>query len=661
MIKPVLNQTLTNSKPMECETIGRLSEQPAKQPDREVQLQISENGVMSVQSVALDSAVDSESFIAPKPPEEDKPVEPEKLPPASDAKPETVEPKKQLDQPKTFELEDSLSKDAKNNNIIPENKNSSLNVNLIQTKTAEKRLCELYSNFAAEKPNESKNNPINNTVSVSSTSSQPQNIPRMHFSNSLTIQKVYPGAVKDSTTSSKIFKSREVKPEVNRRDYGSKSSAEKPDSVKPKQSNCRYKTLQEPIKQWNPSIGRDTVMAMKQAQLAEQERIEGRPPAKAPKFFKMRNVPRFLGNPASGVKPMYQAAFNSDATSSSPSTQTSTSQHTSKPNSEVTVMKIDPKTLNPIQVALPQKVSKLNQPAKVPSPFVPVSTSQKPQSPVPSGRTSIRNPVPVTKSSIMCMKPTSQNHSAPSLTPNPFLLPSPHLMYSGFPRPFSPVDSTANRIPTDSQILQAMSMLCPPSAAFHPSLPPSISMLFNPHNPHNRTINEKMNLKYPPPTDFHKPLASTTPSIQRIPPSVSNSKHSPASSQPQFPAGSTSVSSPTKSDSPRSSSKTNPSETQIKTKELQPAARTHEDLKSHPNSTMPSKSTESNRLVGKDPLPLSNGFSEPPDKSHVERPDHLPKISKAEAGRLSSLTRNSNEGTFIEEKKAGQSDKSSVS
>jgi hypothetical protein len=56
----------------------------------------------------------------------------------------------------------------------------------------------------------------------------------------------------------------------------------------------KYKTLMSPTKPWNPTLDRST-MLMK----SEQSN-------KAPRFFKMRsNVPRYLGNPASGVKPMY--------------------------------------------------------------------------------------------------------------------------------------------------------------------------------------------------------------------------------------------------------------------------------------------------------------------------------------------------------------------
>lgn len=58
-----------------------------------------------------------------------------------------------------------------------------------------------------------------------------------------------------------------------------------------------YKTLRDPPRAWNPQLP---------PRPPPPPPPSDAPPPRPAKFFKVRNMPRYLGNPASGVKPMYQ-------------------------------------------------------------------------------------------------------------------------------------------------------------------------------------------------------------------------------------------------------------------------------------------------------------------------------------------------------------------
>lgn len=184
------------------------------------------------------------------------------------------------------------------------------------------------------------------------------------------------------------------------------------------QQTVRYKTLTSPTKQWNPSIDRTTMLTMKQ----------NYDMSKPPRFFKMRNMPRYLGNPASGVKPMYSAEEAKE-----------------KPRS----------------------------PTKLPPPYTPGS---------PKGGKS-----PYPEKTTWTPRVPSPAHSGSMYNSNPYLL------YSGFPGSFNPDPSIlANANP---DLVRSMFA----NSAYHPSLPPSINMLFNTH------------LNVP------RPSMESPPSVQRIP------------------------------------------------------------------------------------------------------------------------------------------------
>lgn len=618
------------------------------QPDREVQLQISENGVISVQSIGTNSG--NNEVVSMKL-DDNKPKTDNALP-VEKVKPETIKLIKSLEKSVSMSCNRSMSKDKGNGKVSWVNTNNTFT----NVRESENKNNNLYLTSKEETSSEQKSKPSYNVEPVdkmSGLASHQINMP----DTSVTIQRVYPGATKD-TNYSKVVK-RTDKPNTTEHSTNSKIQSEKNTS---KHSNhIRYKTLKSPIKQWNPSIPKSSLIAMKQAQSPSSSKgeLEENTPIKAPKFFKMRNVPRFLGNPASGVKPMYQVATSSEVATTTAS-QASTSQP-SKPSSEITVMKIDPKTLNPIPVVRSSKLPLPAPTSKLQSSFS-ISPKKNTENHLNESRTSIRS---MSKSIGSPVKTSGKLHTS-SLPPNPFILPSPHLMYGGFPRPFSPVDSTTSRMPTDSQIFQAMSMLCSPNTAFHPSLPPSISMLFNPHNTHNRSSqNEKLNLKYSP-NDFLKSVPMPTPSVQRVPPSCLTAKI-PSSTVSQSPSS-------VKEAISSISSNQGHHHENILIKSVGDKVVNHKEKEAHqeksqPNSAnsaiLPSSLRNSEEhpeqiLVEKKLVPLSNGLLDVPPGVSPDNTFPVPCASKRDQRNKVPLHSDTTEQTNIGEIKTGESDCSSL-
>lgn len=581
---------------VDCKKDSNKIEQAASQPDREVQLQISENGVISVQSVSLNEDTKPSSVLNQR--LDDNNSTSEVSIPVKNIHPETMELMKSLEKTVNLNFEQPVvqnnepEKKEINNSFQPGNNHATIHIledttkNIVNAKpnnvTPEKCVREEVTSKQTTKPNVNHMSPIDKLESAVTQG--------FSFNASGQAQKVYPGAVKDAQHSSKLLKSKDLRTDTKDQEKNGRSTSEK-EYTKPV-NNIRYKTLKTTVKPWNPSIPRSSIMAMKQAQLANQEKSESQEKSvsKSPKFFKMRNLPRFLGNPASGVKPMYQVLPGSELNNQVP--QTSTSQNT-KQNSELTVMKIDPKTLSPIPVSR----SKISSPNKVITSHS--GMLQKPSDGnIFSSRTPIHNSVGSSSSS--SRTPMKKPHS-PRLPSSPFILPphTSHMLYSGFPRPFPSVDPTQSRMASDNQIFRAMSMLCSPSGAFHPSLPPSISMLFNPHHPHHRASqNEKMNMKFTS-GDFHKSTSSLTPSVQRVPPSCPASKHSLST-----PYGSSSA---TDSINNNQDSSTTKSGNEKHVKQKQESKPTN--ISSEEKSETIGQTTVPKRLTDMNSVPLSNGFN----------------------------------------------------
>ncbi|XP_045598726.1 mucin-22 isoform X2 [Procambarus clarkii] len=125
-------------------------------------------------------------------------------------------------------------------------------------------------------------------------------------------------------------------------------------------SGCRkssqsygYKTLKTPPKSWNPTISREQL-----ALVAGKSSIGkgNKEPPRTNKFFKARNAPRFLGNPSAGVKPMYSHMVDSNGS-----------------QKRGVVLKLDPKTLGPVSVPVNNDA---NPPTTVSSSISSVSSVQ---------------------------------------------------------------------------------------------------------------------------------------------------------------------------------------------------------------------------------------------------------------------------------------------
>ncbi|XP_076298907.1 uncharacterized protein LOC143217983 isoform X2 [Lasioglossum baleicum] len=115
-------------------------------------------------------------------------------------------------------------------------------------------------------------------------------------------------------------------------------SIQKASSASKKQTQAvGYKTLRDPPRCWNPTLSKNNYVAVKnqsketqsqlhQTALSERSKTIQSKPAK---IFKMRNMPRYLGNPASGVKPMYGIGNDNKEKEQSTITPTSTTNTSS--------------------------------------------------------------------------------------------------------------------------------------------------------------------------------------------------------------------------------------------------------------------------------------------------------------------------------------------
>lgn len=211
---------------------------------------------------------------------------------------------------------------------------------------------------------------------------------------------------------------------------------------------------------------------------------------KVMKIINKRNTPRYLGNPASGIRPMYQIPTVPELT-----TKTSKSDDVKKPIKNVSVMKIDPQTLSPIIASCTSS-----------STSVSTSVSKKPYSYLP--RTSdlytnvnlfSNSSTAHTTSSSLTGKSASPYLALSSSTSNT-LHPLMYEMYGNKPRTL--------------EYMKAMSDFCNNPIFFHPSLPAPINTLYSSlHSPAKyEKPHSKVSTKSPPPA------------VQRIPPTNNNTK-----------------------------------------------------------------------------------------------------------------------------------------
>lgn len=246
-------------------------------------------------------------------------------------------------------------------------------------------------------------------------------------------------------------------------------------------------------------------MALKQ--LAENLNSSAKPLC----VVRARNVPRYLGNPASGVKPMFQPVTVTHTQSPKPDIDSKYVPSSLKTGS-VTVTKIDPKTLSPIVDSCNQTPANASLLSTASSSSITLPTTYT--SPAPSNVRNCRSyPVPQNSfnsstkrhnvvnqlstpmsfnrnredpSKVPCtvsdkawqgMLGNSPPASSSSLVPN--IPKNAHLLYV-----FS---GSNNRMPNPLRPIGPQ-ILGPGMGAFHP-LPPSVNMLFNPHLQHHRLQN----------------------------------------------------------------------------------------------------------------------------------------------------------------------------
>ncbi|KAJ8957916.1 hypothetical protein NQ318_001913 [Aromia moschata] len=146
-----------------------------------------------------------------------------------------------------------------------------------------------------------------------------------------------------------------------------------------------YKTLRDPPKSWNSQISKANLSK------SPDPKYSGLKNVRPAKFFKMRNnMPRYLGNPASGVKPMYQVHISPE--------KDKHPQETNKvEKSEIrkhSIVKIDPKTLKPISEKAPETTSLSNHTATSnPLTASLASNSSQPDLKINTSSVSIFNPL----------------------------------------------------------------------------------------------------------------------------------------------------------------------------------------------------------------------------------------------------------------------------
>lgn len=280
-----------------------------------------------------------------------------------------------------------------------------------------------------------------------------------------------------------------------------------------------YKTLKCGPKNWHPSISRDSVLSSKADQQTQQQGNSsgtgsgqggsGKPATPA-KFFKMRTTPRFLGNPASGVKAMYQIPESKP--------------ETPPPAKSPSVMKLDPRTLTPIVSNAPSLTSKSSptQPKARP-PFPSTTLSAQVSNHMPSSRV-VATTTTTSSSATKHTDLASLRNSPTQSLVNPFHFPHNPYLPKGMPNfLYGP-----GLLPMLSPGLGY-----PPVTAsgFHQTLPQP-SILFNSH-----TLHGQLNSSSPgSPTGYSTSLPS--PSLTLSP---SSSLSSPSSTK-LYPASQRTVS-----------------------------------------------------------------------------------------------------------------------
>lgn len=231
------------------------------------------------------------------------------------------------------------------------------------------------------------------------------------------------------TTYSPIINIPNVQPSTS----GAKSVESNKLTVKSKPSTpIGYKTLRDPPKSWNPQLPRPNFNKSPDSKYPDKN-------VRPAKFFKMRNnMPRYLGNPASGVKPLYQVHMSPDKEKAFDTIKTEKSEI-----KKHSIVKIDPKTLKPISERAPETSNLSNQSdLKINTSSVSIFNPLKLQSSPKGDRKSPKSPhspkkstSPTNKRDKINLSFTPPNPFVPNLT-SPTLNPQHHFLFPsgpGFP------------------------------------------------------------------------------------------------------------------------------------------------------------------------------------------------------------------------------------
>jgi len=292
-----------------------------------------------------------------------------------------------------------------------------------------------------------------------------------------------------------------------------------------------YKTLKAGPKSWNPTISRNSFLSAKlelqqQAQKAQQQSKDSPPgtaksplpdPPKPPRFFKARNTPRYLGAPASGVKPMYQVA--------SPPPSVQKPKPAPKPPS---VLKLNPKTLTPMTVA--SAAASSPPPTKDRPPFL--STTISGSNHVVSTRGVTTTSTTVTENlSKMSSTDIGMRSASTPPTPHPFMR---FFSYCDSLNPFPPRLGDPNRIPSSPPYSLLRAPFSPLLANSYGLSGPAVGMLYNQsvhrQSNHSGPLSPVPGLPSPLPPS-QAPLSPSS-TLKNIIPPASWGQASPVSPQP---------------------------------------------------------------------------------------------------------------------------------
>ncbi|CAG9831081.1 unnamed protein product [Diabrotica balteata] len=243
-----------------------------------------------------------------------------------------------------------------------------------------------------------------------------------------------------------------------------------------------YKTLRDPPKSWNSQISKANLT--KSSPEAKYSDLKNVRPAK---FFKMRNnMPRYLGNPASGVKPMYQVH-------GSPEKEKAPDAKSDKMEiRKHSIVKIDPKTLKPVSEKAPETTSLSNHTtvhqnmapqnlnSHISSPMYPTQCLNNSPSVTNSGGMNLQNDLKINTSSVSIFNPLKLQSSPKNERRSPKSPHSPKLKTSTS----SPTGNKRDKVnlnftPPNPFVPNLSSKTISPNQFMYPGIPPG----FTPYDP----------------------------------------------------------------------------------------------------------------------------------------------------------------------------------